>query len=99
MISINLLQNHPNRGGFFCIKVSTLVPSFISEVHGHKHMGDALSWCFKKLSQRLCFFQPTHFYNLKTTVCSYSGTRILEKEESACFSLFYFFTNAFLKDF
>lgn len=59
------------------------MPSFISEVHGqryaHKHVGEALSWCFKKLSQRLWCFHSTHLYNLKITVCSHSGTRILEK--------------------
>lgn len=67
--------------------------------HAHKYMGDALSWCFKKLSQRLWCFYSTHFYNSEIATCSYSGNRILEKEESAHFSIFCYFTNEVFKIF
>lgn len=65
----------------------------------HKYMENTLSWCFKKLSKRLWCFYSTYFYNLKITTCSYSGTRILEKEESVHFSLFCHFTDGFFKVF
>lgn len=105
VIFLNLLQKHPKPGGFFLHKgehtpaIIYLRSAWTKVCHAHKYMGDALSWCFKKLSQRLWSFYSTRFYNLKITTCSYSGTRILEKEESAHSSLFCYFTNYFFKIF
>lgn len=103
VIYINLLQKHPNpfflNKGEYIPAIIYLRSAWTKVCHAHKHMWDALSWCFKKLSQRLWCFYSTHFYNLKITTCSYSGTRILENEESAHFPLFCYFANEFLKIF
>lgn len=101
----SLTKTPKPKRGFFCVKVSIHLPSSISKVHGQRYVMHTNTWgmhclgVLKSWAKGFWCFYSTHFYNSEIATCSYSGNRILEKEESAHFSIFCYFTNEVFKIF